>query len=102
MPISVAKARAKLVYERLINFTDDQGTIDALQFLMTREISHMKAFSAALESMDKPAFSQNRRPALQRRKRYPRSVARCNEGMTLFTGMVRTRPERPLKYRRKI
>jgi Mn-containing catalase len=52
-----AEARAKIVYERLINFTDDQGTIDTLQFLMTREITHMKAFTAALESMGKPAFS---------------------------------------------
>jgi Mn-containing catalase len=52
-----AEARAKIVYERLINFTDDRGTIDALQFLMTREITHMKAFSAALESLGKPAFS---------------------------------------------
>ena len=49
-----AEARAKIVYERLINFTDDQGTIEALQFLMTREITHMKAFTAALESMGKP------------------------------------------------
>jgi Mn-containing catalase len=57
-----AEARAKIVYERLINFTDDQGTIDALQFLMTREITHMKAFSAALESMGKPAFSIGRIP----------------------------------------
>ena len=57
VPISAAKARAKLVYERLINFINDQGTIDALQFLMIREITHMKAFSAAVESMDKPAFS---------------------------------------------
>jgi len=52
-----AEARAKIVYERLINFCDDAGTKDALQFLMTREITHMKAFSAALESMKKPAFS---------------------------------------------
>ncbi len=52
-----AEARAKIVYERLINFTDDQGTIDALKFLMSREITHMKAFSAALESMGKPGFS---------------------------------------------
>jgi Mn-containing catalase len=28
-----AEARAKIVYERLINFTDDPGTIDTLQFL---------------------------------------------------------------------
>src|SRR5690348_10007243 len=52
-----AEARAKIVYERLINFTSDQGTKDALQFLMTREITHMKAFTAALESMGKPRFS---------------------------------------------
>ena len=29
-----AEARAKIVYERLINFTDGLGTIEALQFLM--------------------------------------------------------------------
>jgi Mn-containing catalase len=52
-----AEARAKIVYERLINFTTDAGTKDALQFLMTREITHMKAFTAALESMNKPRFS---------------------------------------------
>ena len=55
-----AEARAKIVYERLINFCDDAGTKDALQFLMTREITHMKAFSLALESMAKPAFSIGR------------------------------------------
>jgi len=52
-----AEARAKIVYERLIDHTDDPGSIDALQFLMTREITHMKAFSAALESMEKNPFS---------------------------------------------
>jgi Mn-containing catalase len=52
-----AEARAKIVYERLINFCDDAGTKDALQFLMTREITHMKAFSAALLSMEKPPFT---------------------------------------------
>jgi Mn-containing catalase len=52
-----AEARAKIVYERLINFCDDVGTKDALQFLMTREITHMKAFAAALDSMEKPRFS---------------------------------------------
>jgi Mn-containing catalase len=57
-----AEARAKIVYERLIDFCDDPGTIDALQFLMTREITHMKAFTAALESMGKPAFSIGRIP----------------------------------------
>jgi len=52
-----AEASAKIVYERLIAFTEDRGTKEALQFLMTREITHMRAFSAALESMEKPPFS---------------------------------------------
>jgi Mn-containing catalase len=51
-----AEARAKIVYERLLNFTNDAGSKDALQFLMTREITHMKAFTAALESLGKPRF----------------------------------------------
>lgn len=48
-----AEARAKITYERLLQFTDDPGTKDALKFLMTREITHLKAFGAALESMTK-------------------------------------------------
>jgi Mn-containing catalase len=52
-----AEARAKIVYERLINFTDDPGSKEALQFLMTREITHMRAFAAALETMGKPKFA---------------------------------------------
>ncbi|WP_263359793.1 manganese catalase family protein [Acidicapsa ligni] len=55
-----AEARAKIVYERLIEHTDDPGSIDTLQFLMTREITHMKAFSAALESLEKNPFSVGR------------------------------------------
>lgn len=52
-----AEARAKIVYERLIDHTEDPGSIDTLQFLMTREITHMKAFQAALDSMEKQPFS---------------------------------------------
>lgn len=52
-----AEARAKIVYERLINFCDDAGTKDALQFLMTREITHMKAFMLALDSLGQDPLS---------------------------------------------
>src|ERR1700677_4248808 len=52
-----AEARAKIVYERLINFTDDVGSKEALQFLMTREITHMRAFMQALDSLGKGALS---------------------------------------------
>jgi Mn-containing catalase len=47
-----AEARAKIVYERLINCTEDVGVKDALTFLMTREIAHQKSFEKALYSID--------------------------------------------------
>jgi Mn-containing catalase len=51
-----AEARAKITYERLIQFCDDPGTKDTLQFLMTREITHMKAFMLALDSLGLPSL----------------------------------------------
>ncbi|MBV9085750.1 MAG: manganese catalase family protein [Acidobacteriaceae bacterium] len=52
-----AEARAKITYENLIQFTDDGGTIDALKFLMTREITHMKAFMLALDTLGRGPLS---------------------------------------------
>jgi Mn-containing catalase len=46
-----AEARAKIIYERLINVTDDPGIKDSLGFLMTREIAHQKSFEKALYSI---------------------------------------------------
>jgi Mn-containing catalase len=43
-----AEARAKIVYERLINVTADPGVREALGFLMTREIAHQQSFEKAL------------------------------------------------------
>jgi Mn-containing catalase len=56
-----AEARAKIVYERLINVTDDPGIKDALKFLMTREIAHQKSFEKALHTMQ-PNFPQGKVP----------------------------------------
>jgi len=47
-----AEARAKIVYERLINLTSDPGVKEALGFLMTREISHQKSFEKALYAIE--------------------------------------------------
>jgi Mn-containing catalase len=47
-----AEARAKIVYERLINLTEDAGVKEALGFLMTREVSHQKSFEKALYSIE--------------------------------------------------
>ncbi|WP_313085470.1 manganese catalase family protein [Pseudomonas sp.] len=56
-----AEARAKIVYERLINVTDDPGIKDALKFLMTREIAHQKSFEKALHAIQ-PNFPQGKLP----------------------------------------
>lgn len=58
-----AEARAKIVYERLINLTEDPGVKEALGFLMTREIAHQKSFEKALYAIQPnfpPGKSQGR------------------------------------------
>jgi Mn-containing catalase len=56
-----AEARAKIVYERLINITDDPGVKEALGFLMTREIAHQKSFEKALYAIE-PNFPPGKLP----------------------------------------
>ncbi|WP_028623197.1 manganese catalase family protein [Pseudomonas sp. Ant30-3] len=56
-----AEARAKILYERLINVTDDPGVKEALGFLMTREIAHQKSFEKALHAIQ-PNFPQGKLP----------------------------------------
>ena len=58
-----AEARAKILYERLINVTDDPGVKEALGFLMTREIAHQKSFEKALHSIQ-PNFPQGKLPGM--------------------------------------
>lgn len=58
-----AEARAKIVYERLMNVVDDPGIKDALGFLMTREIAHQKSFEKALHSIQ-PNFPQGKLPGM--------------------------------------
>jgi Mn-containing catalase len=58
-----AEARAKIIYERLINCTDDPGVKEALGFLMTREISHQQSFEKALYSMQ-PNFPPGKLPGV--------------------------------------
>ncbi len=56
-----AESRAKIVYERLINVTDDAGVKDALNFLMTREVAHQKSFEKALYAIE-PNFPAGKLP----------------------------------------
>lgn len=46
-----AESRAKIVYEYLLQFTDDAYVKETLKFLMTREIAHFQMFQAALETI---------------------------------------------------
>lgn len=46
-----AETRAKLVYEYLLQFTDDPYVKETLRFLMTREVAHFQMFEAALETL---------------------------------------------------
>jgi Mn-containing catalase len=50
-----AESRAKIVYEYLLQFTDDAYVKETLKFLMTREVAHFEMFQAALDSI-KPNF----------------------------------------------
>ena len=46
-----AESRAKIVYEYLMQFTDDEYVKESLRFLMTREIAHFQMFGAALATI---------------------------------------------------
>jgi Mn-containing catalase len=46
-----AETRAKMVYEYLMQFTDDPLVKETLRFLMTREVAHFQMFEAALDSI---------------------------------------------------
>jgi Mn-containing catalase len=60
-----AESRAKIVYERLINITDDPGIKEALGFLMTREVAHQKSFEKALYSIE-DNFPPGKLPGIER------------------------------------
>ncbi len=46
-----AESRAKIVYEYLMQYTDDPYVKETLRFLMTREVAHFQMFEAALETI---------------------------------------------------
>jgi Mn-containing catalase len=46
-----AETRAKMVYEYLLQFTEDPYVKETLRFLMTREVAHFQMFEAALATI---------------------------------------------------
>ena len=71
-----AESRAKIVYEYLLQFTDDPYVQETLRFLMTREIAHFQQFSSALQTIE-PNFPPG---ILQGDPRYTHMYFNMSEG----------------------
>lgn len=71
-----AESRAKIVYEYLLQFTDDPYVKETLGFLMTREITHFQMFTAALATIE-PNFPPG---VLQGDLRYLHTVFNMSNG----------------------
>ncbi|MGE5660085.1 MAG: manganese catalase family protein [Actinomycetota bacterium] len=71
-----SESRAKIVYEYLLQFTDDPDVKDTLRFLMTREIAHFQMFSAALATIE-PNFPPG---VLQGDPRYTHTYMNMSNG----------------------
>ena len=74
-----AETRAKLVYEYLLQFTDDPYVKETLNFLMTREVAHFQMFEAALETLA-PHFPPG---VLQSDPRYSNLYFNMSNGTTI-------------------
>jgi Mn-containing catalase len=74
-----AESRAKMVYEYLLQFTDDPYVKETLRFLMTREVAHFQMFEAALETI-KPNFPPG---VLQSDPRYSNLYFNMSSGSTI-------------------
>jgi len=71
-----AETRAKMVYEYLLQFTEDPYVKETLLFLMTREVAHYQMFEAALASIQ-PNFPPG---TLQADPRYSNSYFNMSSG----------------------
>jgi Mn-containing catalase len=99
-----AESRAKMVYEYLLQFTDDPYVKETLQFLMTREVAHFQMFQAALETIQ-PNFPPG---TLQADPRYSTLYFNLssgnslrgpwNQGETPVTGETWQFVEDPIKH----
>lgn len=99
-----AETRAKMVYEYLLQFTDDPYVKETLRFLMTREVAHYQMFEAALATIQ-PNFPPG---TLQADPRYSNLFFNMstgnnytgpwNEGTTTQTGETLRFVEDPIAY----
>lgn len=74
-----AEGRAKIVYEYLMQFTDDPYVRDTLRFLMTREVAHFQMFEAALQTIQ-PNFPPG---VLQSDPKHSNTYFNLSNGLTV-------------------
>lgn len=74
-----AESRAKMVYEYLMQFTNDPYVKETLNFLMTREVAHFQMFEAALDTIQ-PNFPPG---ALQSDPRYSNIYFNMSNGSAI-------------------
>lgn len=75
-----AETRAKMVYEYLLQFTDDPYVKETLRFLMTREVAHFQMFEAALDTIQPNPFPPG---VLQSDPRYSNLYFNMSNGTTI-------------------
>jgi len=74
-----AESRAKMLYEYLMQFTDDPFVKETLNFLMTREVAHFQMFEAALDTIQ-PNFPPG---VLQSDPRYSNRYFNMSDGVAI-------------------
>lgn len=99
-----AESRAKMVYEYLLQFTEDPYVKETLKFLMTREVAHYQMFEAALNTI-RPNFPPG---VLQSDPRYSNIYfnfsngndyrGAWNEGVSTQLGEVFQYVDDPVRY----
>lgn len=75
-----AETRAKMVYEYLMQFTNDPYVKETLRFLMTREVAHFQMFEAALDTIQPNNFPPG---ILQSDPRYSNLYFNMSNGTTI-------------------
>lgn len=75
-----AETRAKMVYEYLMQFTNDPYVKETLRFLMTREVAHFQMFEAALDTIQPGNFPPG---ILQSDPRYSNLYFNMSNGTTI-------------------
>ncbi|MBO9657771.1 MAG: manganese catalase family protein [Chitinophagaceae bacterium] len=92
-----AETRAKMVYEYLMQFTDDPYIKQTLSFLMTREVAHFQMFEAALSTIQ-PNFPPGTMQGDPRYSNLYFNMSSGNDFRGPWNQGVSTQMQEPMQY----